>query len=98
FADDAVGFEPEADALVVIVAAAAPSVAGKNRVNLRSEGSVGQRSPSAAGTALQLRGGQRQVLPILLGSPEPALGIQHQADVLRQTFINPKQGRLAGSL
>src|SRR5438445_5617862 len=42
FSDDAVGFEPDEDALVVIVTAAAPSVAGKNRMNLRSEGSVGQ--------------------------------------------------------
>src|SRR5439155_26110187 len=79
FPNDAVGFEPEEDAFVVIIAAAAPGVTRKDRMNLRSQRRVCEGPPSASGTPVQLRRRQGQILSILIRRPQSAACIQHKS-------------------
>src|SRR5437870_4894431 len=72
FSNDAVGFEPEEDAFIVIIAAAAPGVTRKDRMNLRSQRRVCEGPPSASGTPVQFRRRQGQILSILLRRPQAA--------------------------
>ena len=99
-ADDDVDPEPVQRVFVVEIGAAAPRLPGARRkIKLRSGvGGVLQVAPFAAGKVIEGGGGEGEVVAILIGGEQAAAGGEHEAEIIRQAFVDPEEIVLHGLL
>ena len=84
----------------VEVGAAAPGVPSfreRNKVG-GGVGGVLQVAPLAAGKVIESGGGEGEIVAILVGGEQSAAGGEHEAEIVRQAFVDPEQVVLHGLL
>ena len=98
--DDDVDPEPVQRVFIVEVGAAAPGVPRLRR-EIKLRGGVGgvlQVAPLAAGKVVELGGSQGKIVAVLIGAEQAASRGEHEAEIVGQALVDPKQVVLHGLL
>ena len=93
--DDGVGFQPQQHPFIVIILRAAQLSPAWTECaeHVVGDGRVFKRPPPSAFGVHQAGDSAGQLGHIIVCRGQPTAHLQHFAQILRQTFINPKEGR-----